>query len=198
MSPALSSLWMVSCRGGRARPDCTPNHACARKRSRSRCAAEGGLWATRGCDMRAQARGVGWVGRAARWSEPRLMSMELACGSRAAAAQKGLSIAFGLGNTRIGATGWLRYKGPSTGHGMFTGKLPRGRCRPVQGKALGCMEGSWPGLQLKQSHPGKIWISPSPNTMKATLGSRKTELSVTAMPQLVYARLTRRERLVFS
>ena len=80
MGPALSSLWMVSYRGGRARPECIPNHACARKRSHGSCAAAAGLWPTRGSHMRAQARGVGWVGRTARRSEPRLVSLATAAG----------------------------------------------------------------------------------------------------------------------
>ena len=82
MGPALSSLSMGSYRGARAHPDCTANTACARKRANGRCGAAGESRATWGCYMRSQGRGVGWLGRNARRSEPRLMCVALARGCK--------------------------------------------------------------------------------------------------------------------
>ena len=82
MGPALSSLSMGSYRGARAHPYCTANTACARKRANGRCGAAGESRATWGCYMRSQGRGVGWLGRNARRSEPRLMCVALARGCK--------------------------------------------------------------------------------------------------------------------
>ena len=67
---------------------------------------------------------------------------------------------------------------------------------PVQGSPMRSMEGSQWVLPVKEPKGEKTEISRRENTMIATERRLKHPLIVTAMPQLVYARPTPRERYV--
>ena len=66
----------------------------------------------------------------------------------------------------------------------------------VQGSSMRSMEGSQWVLPVKEPKGEKTEISPRQNAMMATQRRLKDPLIVSAMPQLVYARPTPRERYV--
>ena len=73
-------------------------------------------------------------------------------------------------------------------------RLPVRACRLCSVVNLRSMEGHWGALLVKQWPGAKIQISAGPSTVNAREPRMKRPLIVTAVSQLAYARLTRRER----